>query len=163
MILTAISVSPFISLCCAMRQISLIQLSLPFSGGNDHATRFWCRNRPGDLTRDKYNSGQMQGSFSFCWASFLVYSTSCSIHITKYHESPHAFDGWLVRQFDGHHLFTYCTCLGVFFLFGTRQEMFDTYNKLLLCFRLRWPTSCFCWPCYGWIPDAWTFNNTWTI
>uniref|UniRef100_A0A0E0JTN3 Uncharacterized protein n=1 Tax=Oryza punctata TaxID=4537 RepID=A0A0E0JTN3_ORYPU len=31
------------------------------SGGNDHATRFWCRNRPGDLTRDKYNSGQMQG------------------------------------------------------------------------------------------------------
>uniref|UniRef100_A0A0D9VA94 Uncharacterized protein n=1 Tax=Leersia perrieri TaxID=77586 RepID=A0A0D9VA94_9ORYZ len=31
------------------------------SGGNDHATRFWCRNRPGDLTRDKYNSGQIQG------------------------------------------------------------------------------------------------------
>ncbi|ONM34535.1 Flowering time control protein FY [Zea mays] len=31
------------------------------SGGNDHATKFWCRNRPGDLTRDRYNSGQMQG------------------------------------------------------------------------------------------------------
>lgn len=31
------------------------------SGGNDHATRFWCRNRPGDLTRDKFNSGQIQG------------------------------------------------------------------------------------------------------
>ncbi|TVU36843.1 hypothetical protein EJB05_18795 [Eragrostis curvula] len=31
------------------------------SGGNDHATKFWCRNRPGDLTRDRYNSGQTQG------------------------------------------------------------------------------------------------------
>lgn len=31
------------------------------SGGNDHATRFWCRNRPGDLTRDRYNGGQLQG------------------------------------------------------------------------------------------------------
>lgn len=31
------------------------------SGGNDHATKFWCRNRPGDITRDRYNSGQTQG------------------------------------------------------------------------------------------------------
>jgi len=31
------------------------------SGGNDHSTRFWCRNRPGDLSRDKFNGGQIQG------------------------------------------------------------------------------------------------------
>ncbi|KAK1669919.1 hypothetical protein QYE76_058078 [Lolium multiflorum] len=32
------------------------------SGGNDHATRFWCRNRPGDTSRDKFNGGQFQGN-----------------------------------------------------------------------------------------------------
>eukprot|EP01090_Pellita_catalonica_P001096 TRINITY_DN10806_c0_g1_i1.p1 TRINITY_DN10806_c0_g1~~TRINITY_DN10806_c0_g1_i1.p1 ORF type:complete len:451 (-),score=44.09 TRINITY_DN10806_c0_g1_i1:1214-2443(-) len=26
------------------------------SGSNDHTTKFWCRNRPGDLMNDKYNS-----------------------------------------------------------------------------------------------------------
>ncbi|GFQ04942.1 flowering time control protein fy [Phtheirospermum japonicum] len=31
------------------------------SGGNDHATKFWCRNRPGDSARDKFNLGQNQG------------------------------------------------------------------------------------------------------
>ncbi|KAL0923094.1 hypothetical protein M5K25_007139 [Dendrobium thyrsiflorum] len=31
------------------------------SGGNDHATRFWCRNRPGDQARDKYNAFHAQG------------------------------------------------------------------------------------------------------
>ncbi|XP_042065969.1 flowering time control protein FY-like [Salvia splendens] len=31
------------------------------SGGNDHATKFWCRNRPGDTARDKFNTGQNQG------------------------------------------------------------------------------------------------------
>ncbi|CAA0808954.1 Flowering time control protein FY [Striga hermonthica] len=31
------------------------------SGGNDHATKFWCRNRPGDPIRDKFNLGQNQG------------------------------------------------------------------------------------------------------
>ncbi|KAL6613805.1 hypothetical protein ACP70R_036075 [Stipagrostis hirtigluma subsp. patula] len=30
------------------------------SGGNDYATKFWCRNRPGDVGRDRY-SGQTQG------------------------------------------------------------------------------------------------------
>ncbi|KAG8391130.1 hypothetical protein BUALT_Bualt01G0155900 [Buddleja alternifolia] len=31
------------------------------SGGNDHATKFWCRNRPGDPARDKFNTGPNQG------------------------------------------------------------------------------------------------------
>ncbi|KAL6570086.1 hypothetical protein OROMI_014600 [Orobanche minor] len=31
------------------------------SGGNDHATKFWCRNRPGDPAHDKFNFGQNQG------------------------------------------------------------------------------------------------------
>lgn len=31
------------------------------SGGNDHATRFWCRNRPGDQARDKFNGFHAQG------------------------------------------------------------------------------------------------------
>ncbi|EXB62656.1 Flowering time control protein FY [Morus notabilis] len=31
------------------------------SGSNDHSTKFWCRNRPGDTTRDKFNMGQSQG------------------------------------------------------------------------------------------------------
>ncbi|XP_011088573.1 flowering time control protein FY isoform X2 [Sesamum indicum] len=30
------------------------------SGGNDHATKFWCRNRPGDPARDKFNTGSNQ-------------------------------------------------------------------------------------------------------
>ncbi|XP_002977100.2 flowering time control protein FY [Selaginella moellendorffii] len=32
------------------------------SGGSDHTTKFWCRNRPGDTTRDKYNAPLMQGA-----------------------------------------------------------------------------------------------------
>nr|GLL40971.1 flowering time control protein FY isoform X1 [Ipomoea trifida]GMD59604.1 flowering time control protein FY isoform X1 [Ipomoea batatas] len=28
------------------------------SGSNDHATKFWCRNRPGDLARDKFSLNQ---------------------------------------------------------------------------------------------------------
>lgn len=35
-----------------------------YSGGYDHATRFWCRNRPGDQARDKYNAFHAQGSSS---------------------------------------------------------------------------------------------------
>ncbi|KAK8631235.1 hypothetical protein V6N13_079992 [Hibiscus sabdariffa] len=31
------------------------------SGSNDHMTKFWCRNRPGDTARDKFNMGQNQG------------------------------------------------------------------------------------------------------
>lgn len=31
------------------------------SGGNDHATKFWCRNRPGDAARDKFNIGANRG------------------------------------------------------------------------------------------------------
>ncbi|KAK6163067.1 hypothetical protein DH2020_002908 [Rehmannia glutinosa] len=31
------------------------------SGGNDHTTKFWCRNRPGDPARDKINMGPNQG------------------------------------------------------------------------------------------------------
>lgn len=31
------------------------------SGSNDHTTKFWCRNRPGDPVRDKFNMGQNQG------------------------------------------------------------------------------------------------------
>ncbi|XP_039046087.1 flowering time control protein FY-like [Hibiscus syriacus] len=31
------------------------------SGSNDHTTKFWCRNRPGDTVRDKFNIGQNQG------------------------------------------------------------------------------------------------------
>ncbi|KAJ1695724.1 hypothetical protein LUZ63_012422 [Rhynchospora breviuscula] len=31
------------------------------SGSNDHTTKFWCRNRPGDLSRDRYSSGQVSG------------------------------------------------------------------------------------------------------
>lgn len=31
------------------------------SGSNDHTTKFWCRNRPGDTARDKFNMGQNQG------------------------------------------------------------------------------------------------------
>ncbi|KAG0453436.1 hypothetical protein HPP92_024740 [Vanilla planifolia] len=31
------------------------------SGGNDHATRFWCRNRPGDHARDKFSVSHAQG------------------------------------------------------------------------------------------------------
>ncbi|KAL5062248.1 hypothetical protein RYX36_023985 [Vicia faba] len=30
------------------------------SGSSDHTTKFWCRNRPGDNARDRYNNG-MQG------------------------------------------------------------------------------------------------------
>ncbi|KAK8505768.1 hypothetical protein V6N12_024751 [Hibiscus sabdariffa] len=31
------------------------------SGSNDHTTKFWCRNRPGDTACDKFNIGQNQG------------------------------------------------------------------------------------------------------
>ncbi|KAJ8755935.1 hypothetical protein K2173_024480 [Erythroxylum novogranatense] len=31
------------------------------SGSNDHTTKFWCRNRPGDTARDKYSMGHNQG------------------------------------------------------------------------------------------------------
>ncbi|KAJ6307408.1 hypothetical protein OIU76_017243 [Salix suchowensis] len=31
------------------------------SGSSDHTTKFWCRNRPGDTARDKFNTGQNQG------------------------------------------------------------------------------------------------------
>lgn len=31
------------------------------SGSNDHTTKFWCRNRPGDTARDKFNVSQNQG------------------------------------------------------------------------------------------------------
>ncbi|KAF8022221.1 hypothetical protein BT93_G2379 [Corymbia citriodora subsp. variegata] len=31
------------------------------SGSNDHTTKFWCRNRPGDTPRDKFNMGPNQG------------------------------------------------------------------------------------------------------
>ncbi|XP_020103500.1 flowering time control protein FY [Ananas comosus] len=31
------------------------------SGSNDHTTKFWCRNRPGDLSRDKYSFGPNPG------------------------------------------------------------------------------------------------------
>lgn len=31
------------------------------SGSNDHTTKFWCRNRPGDTARDKFNTGHNQG------------------------------------------------------------------------------------------------------
>ncbi|CAN1187021.1 Flowering time control protein FY [Linum perenne] len=31
------------------------------SGSNDHTTKFWCRNRPGDTARDKFNMNQNQG------------------------------------------------------------------------------------------------------
>jgi len=31
------------------------------SGSNDHTTKFWCRNRPGDTARDKFNVGHNQG------------------------------------------------------------------------------------------------------
>ena len=51
-------------------------LLFSLSGGNDHATRFWCRNRPGDLTRDKFNSGQIQGCFDSFSACF-VFGLSC--------------------------------------------------------------------------------------
>lgn len=41
------------------------------SGSNDHTTRFWCRNRPGDTARDKFSMG-MQGSGPVSYkASFL--------------------------------------------------------------------------------------------
>ncbi|CCI40278.1 unnamed protein product [Albugo candida] len=29
------------------------------TGSNDHSTKFWCRNRPGDPMDDKYNGGQL--------------------------------------------------------------------------------------------------------
>ena len=54
-------------------------LLFSFSGGNDHATRFWCRNRPGDVSRDKFNGGQIQGLFDlFSACSVFVNLTSCS-------------------------------------------------------------------------------------
>uniref|UniRef100_A0A2N9H2U1 Anaphase-promoting complex subunit 4 WD40 domain-containing protein n=2 Tax=Fagus sylvatica TaxID=28930 RepID=A0A2N9H2U1_FAGSY len=31
------------------------------SGSNDHTTKFWCRNRPGDTARDKFSVVQTQG------------------------------------------------------------------------------------------------------
>ncbi|XP_020268609.1 flowering time control protein FY, partial [Asparagus officinalis] len=31
------------------------------SGSNDHTTKFWCRNRPGDTARDRYSGGYNQG------------------------------------------------------------------------------------------------------
>ena len=33
-----------------------------FSGSNDHTTKFWCRNRPGDNPRDALTM-QNQGSY----------------------------------------------------------------------------------------------------
>lgn len=34
-----------------------------YSGSSDHTTKFWCRNRPGDTLRDRFNPG-MQGLFN---------------------------------------------------------------------------------------------------
>ncbi|PIA43555.1 hypothetical protein AQUCO_01900148v1 [Aquilegia coerulea] len=31
------------------------------SGSNDHTTKFWCRNRPGDTSGDRFNTGFTQG------------------------------------------------------------------------------------------------------
>jgi polyadenylation factor subunit 2 len=33
------------------------------SGSNDHTTKFWCRNRPGDPARDKFNVGYNQAGY----------------------------------------------------------------------------------------------------
>lgn len=40
------------------------------SGSNDHTTKFWCRNRPGDTIRDKFNMGHNQGD---CYILFIAY------------------------------------------------------------------------------------------
>ncbi|KAJ7538902.1 hypothetical protein O6H91_11G068200 [Diphasiastrum complanatum] len=34
------------------------------SGSNDHTTKFWCRNRPGDTHRDKYSTAHLQGTLN---------------------------------------------------------------------------------------------------
>lgn len=34
------------------------------SGSNDHTSKFWTRNRPGDTMRDKYNLNTLPASMS---------------------------------------------------------------------------------------------------
>lgn len=34
------------------------------SGSNDHTSKFWTRNRPGDLMRDKYNLNTLPAGIS---------------------------------------------------------------------------------------------------
>lgn len=45
------------------------------SGSNDYTTKFWCRNRPGDTSRDRYSVGYNQG------CSFFL----PSIHLLRRH------------------------------------------------------------------------------
>lgn len=40
------------------------RLSLSDSGSNDHTTKFWCRNRPGETLRDnRQSNAHAQGKF----------------------------------------------------------------------------------------------------
>ncbi|XP_049934078.1 flowering time control protein FY isoform X3 [Nymphaea colorata] len=38
-------------------QVLRISWGLTLCGSNDHTTKFWCQNRPGDPSRDKHNNG----------------------------------------------------------------------------------------------------------
>ena len=59
----------------ATRQTSHADL---YSGSNDHTTKFWCRNRPGDTLRDRYNADSLP----------IVHTKPCTP--SRAHSSTHA-------------------------------------------------------------------------
>lgn len=43
------------SVCMSEVSRCSIDISTVFSGSNDHSTKFWARNKPGDSMKDRYN------------------------------------------------------------------------------------------------------------
>jgi WD40 repeat protein len=60
------------------------------SGSNDHTTKFWCRNRPGDAMKDKHNvhltgdSSQSDGNASSSHSCLFPSSPSLFAHLVHY-------------------------------------------------------------------------------
>ncbi|CAH9122992.1 unnamed protein product [Cuscuta epithymum] len=65
------------------------------SGSNDHSTKFWCRNRPGDSARDKFSLNQ-QGAYD--QNSALGYRTGNFGGSDSSSSTPGAFASGLVRN-----------------------------------------------------------------
>lgn len=62
------------------------------SGSNDHTIKFWTRNRPGDLMRDKYNLNTLPASlaamddceYGECECDLYIYGQAFNIYVYIY-------------------------------------------------------------------------------
>ncbi|KAL4203740.1 hypothetical protein AMTRI_Chr01g129530 [Amborella trichopoda] len=65
------------------------------SGSNDHTTRFWCRNRPGDTSREKHIAGYNQGPVD---AAAFAGRPSSNFPLPEVPLTPGAFPPGLTRN-----------------------------------------------------------------